>query len=66
MVKEAYTVILTVIDGEGNTDTYSKIIIVEKSEEDDGGGIPRFEFIFLLGAMIAFIFLTRKYKIEST
>ena len=54
MAKEAYTVNLTVIGDEGNTDTYSKIIIIEKSE-DDGGDIPEFKFIFLLGAMIAFI-----------
>ena len=50
-----YTVILTVTDDDMDSDIYTTIITIE-----DEGGIPGFELLTLLGALIIIYFYKRK------
>ena len=56
----SYTVTVTVTDNNEDTDTYSKIITV--TVEDDGDGIPGFEFIPFMFSLLGLLLLARKKR----
>jgi len=56
----SYTVTMTVTDNNEDTDTYSKIITV--TVQDDGDGIPGFEFISFMLSIISLLLLTRRKR----
>jgi len=58
--KGSYTVTVTVTDTNGDTDTYSKRITV--TAEDDGDGIPGFEFIAFMLSIVGLLSLARRKR----
>ena len=59
-----YTVSLTVIDNDGNSDNIQKTITLEK--EEDGGGIPGFTSVFFLFSLLVVmtVMVLKKKKSE--
>ena len=60
--KGTYDVTFTVVDTNGNTDSDTITIVIQKSKSSSSGGIPGFELIFVLAAVLIVILLSKKYK----
>jgi len=61
-----YTVELTVTDDDGESNSFTQVITVESGEEDngdeDGGGIPGFEFTLLILSILGLLFSTQRKR----